>query len=36
MCVVMCMYYGDRMLFVAVDPLAVANSVCCYGYVLRR
>ena len=24
------------MLFVAVDPIAEANSVCCYGYVLRR
>ena len=22
------------MLFVAVDPIAEANSVCCYGYVL--
>ena len=30
------MYYGDRMLFVAVDPIAEAISVCCYGYVLRR
>ena len=35
-CVAMGMYKGDRMLFVAVDPIAEVISVCCYGYVLRR